>query len=373
MNRAIVRSLAIATAALLAAGLVACNSSRPAASAPEVVRDLTLAKVESLQVPDTFSITGTVHASETAQLSAQMMGNVTSVRVHEGDRVARGQVLLTIDAAQPAAALDRATAGVKAAEHDVAAASSDAALTEATLRRYQTLYDRKSVSPQEFDEVKTRAQGAAARREMAQAGLNEARAAQRQASSALGYTQIRAPFAGVVTERRVDPGVLAAPGMPLLTVEGSGRFRLEASIDENDLRDVTLGKAIPVTLDALGESALTGKVTQIVPAADAASRSFTVKIELPEDPALRSGLYGRAQVARGVRNAIVVPRSSVVTRGALQGVYVAGADGILRLRYVTLGTVIDNRVEILSGLSAGEMVVAAPAERELGGKRIEVR
>jgi multidrug efflux pump subunit AcrA (membrane-fusion protein) len=127
-----------------------------------------------------------------------------------------------------------------------------------------------------------------------------------------------------------------------------------------------------VTIDALKNNQLQGKIVQIVPAADAASRSFLVKVELPVDARLRSGLFGRAQFARSERSALLIPRASVVERGQLQGVYVLDATQIAGLRYITLGRSTGEQVEVFSGLQAGERLVAAPRDRELGGKRIAI-
>jgi len=98
-----------------------------------------------------------------------------------------------------------------------------------------------------------------------------------------------------------------------------------------------------------------------------------VKVELPADARLRSGLFGRAHIARGQRQAILVPQSAVVERGQLQGVYVVGQDQVASLRYITLGQPVGEQVEALSGLQGGERVVAGPGDRELGGKRVEAR
>ena len=123
-------------------------------------------------------------------------------------------------------------------------------------------------------------------------------------------------------------------------------------------------------IDALGGAEFPGKVVEIVPAADPASRSFLVKIELPSDPRIRSGLFGRAQFARGERRTLMIPSTAVIERGELRGVYVIDASQIAGLRYVTLGKTAGPQVEVLSGLQDGEKLIAAPAGRELGGKRI---
>jgi RND family efflux transporter MFP subunit len=356
------------------AGLTACSNNREVtAGPPETVRDVQVIELQEQTIPDTFDAVGTVHASRTAPLAAQVMGVITALNVREGDAVKQGQVLATIDDVQPRAAVEQAQAALSAAEHEVAAAEAELALAQSTFKRMQTLYDKKSLSPQEFDEARTRLESAGARRDTARAGRAQATAALAQARTHLDYTRVRAPFNGVVTDRRVDPGALASPGMPLLTVEAGGRYRLEASVDERDLRFVRMGQAVPVTLDAFDAKPFNGKVAQIVPAADPASRSFIVKIDLPANKNLRSGVFGRAAFARGKRQAVLIPQSAVTERGQLQTVYVLGENNIAMLRYVTLGGAEQDRREVLSGLNAGETVVASVGGRDLAGKRIEVR
>ncbi len=363
-------------ATLLSASLtfVACSSERQSVSAaPETVSNVSLISAQSANIPDVVEAVGTLRAAETTQLAAQMMGNIVEIRAREGDRVQRGQVLAVIDDAQPRAALDRATAADLAAQQEITASESDFALAEATFKRYQTLYEKKSVSPQEFDEVKARYQAAQARREMARAGQAQTKAALQQARTALGYTHIEAPFDGLVTEKKADVGTLASPGMPIFTVEDLRRYRLEVTVNETDLRYVRQGQQVPLSVDALGDRQLKGKVVEIVPAADPASRSFLVKVELPSDPALRSGLFGRAQFTRGERAALLIPRDAVVERGQLQGIYVLDQNRIAGLRYITLGRPAAGQVEVLAGLQAGEMLVANPDGRELSGKKVESR
>jgi len=359
---------------LALAGLAGCSSeSKSGPAKVETVRGVAMTTLAPSTVPDTFESVGTVHAAEMAQVSSQMMGNVLAVNVREGDRVRRGQVLVVIDDAQPRAGLERAQAAVSGADHEAAAAEAEYTLADATMKRYESLFAKKSVSPQEMDEVKARFQGANARREMARSGQAQAKAALAQAQTQMDYTRVRAAFDGVVTERRVDPGALAAPGMPLLTVEGSGSFRLEANVDESDLRYVRMGQQVPVLINAVRDTPMEGKVVEIVPAADPGSRSFVVKVQLPANPAIRSGLFGRARFSRGERQSLLVPKQAVVTRGQLQGVYVVGQGGIASLQYVTVGRESGDQLEVLSGLSQGEKLVTSPGNLELAGKRIEVR
>lgn len=371
-NRAATAALVVSAG--LSGALSGCsNEHRTEPVVPETVSDVSVVVAQKMAVPDWLEAVGTVEAEQTSQVSSQVIGNIVGIRAQEGDLVQSGQILAIIDDAQTRSTVDQATAALAAAEKEVTASDSDFALAEATLKRYQQLYTKKSVSPQEFDEIKARCQSAEARRDMARAGQSEASAALTQARTALGYTRIRAPFAGMITEKWADSGTLASPGMPIFTIEDTRSYRLETQIDESDIRLVRVGQAVPVAIDSLGNVQLSAKVVQIVPAADPASRSFLVKVKLPADTRLRSGLFGRAYFSRGERRALVIPRTCVVWRGQLQGVYALDANQVAELRYVSFGKSDGEKVEVLSGLEEGDQVVASPGGRELGGKRIAIQ
>jgi len=353
-------------------GLSSCSTQRQAeVPSTETVSKASVLAVKAASIPDVLEAVGTVRAAQTGDLASQMMGNIVEIRVHEGDRVSRGQVLAIIDDSQPRAAVDRAIAAELAAQQQLVAADSDLALAESTLKRYQKLYEESVVSSQAFDEVKARQEANLARRDIAKAGQAQARAALKQAMTSLDYTRIRAPYNGVVTGKKADRGSFASPGLPILIVEDTRRYRLEVAVNEGDLRHVQTGGQVSIAIEALGDAELKGKVVEVVPAADPASRAFLVKIELPTDTRLRSGLFGRAQFSRGKQQVLLIPRSAVVERGQLQGVFVLDQNKLASLRYVTLGKSSGSDIEVLSGLQGGESFVANPGERNLNSKRIE--
>jgi RND family efflux transporter MFP subunit len=253
MNR---RNLALTPPIILclvaSGGLASCSNERHTqAAAPETVSNVSVIAAQTTTALDWLEAVGTVRAAQTSQVASQMMGNIVEIRAHEGDRVQSGQVLAILNDAQPRSGTDQATAALNVAEKEVSAADSDFALAEATLKRYQQLYEKKSVSPQEFDEIKGRYQSAEAHRDMARAGQAQANAGLMQARTSLEYTRIHAPFAGVVTDKKADAGTLASPGMPMFTIEDSRSYRLEVAVDESDLRLVHVGQVGPVTIDAL--------------------------------------------------------------------------------------------------------------------------
>lgn len=365
-------SLLAASAAVTAGchGGEAAVATTPQAVQAEVVES------RQQEIAVNLRTTGTVHSRETAVISAQVMGRIQQVLVREGDTVRGGQTLVTLDDAALRSQLDQAQAGVKAAEHAQAAAQTNAALATSTLGRYKQLESQKSVSPQEMDEVSRRAEAAAANLDAVRAQTDAARAQESGARTMLGYTHLASPFTGVVTARMADPGTMAAPGVALLQVDQAGALQLQTAVDESEISAIHKGMKVQVALDggatASGPGSVrAGTVAGIVPAADPSSHSFLVKIDLPLSKQTRAGMYGTAEFANGVRKAILISRSTVVVRGSLNCVYVLDAQGIAQLRNITLGEEQGTLVEVLSGISAGEKLVDAPADRDLAGKQIE--
>jgi RND family efflux transporter MFP subunit len=367
------KSLFWASLLAASAGIMAGCHGHETVETPGNVQTVQARVVESRQqqVPRTLQSTGTVHARETAIVSAQVLSRIEQVLVHEGDSVRAGQTLIVLDGAALESQLKQAEAGVTAAENGQISAQTSSALATSTLARYKQLESEKSVSPQEMDEISQRAAAAAASLNAARAQTDAARAQVNGARTTMGYTRLVAPFAGVVTARTADPGTMAAPGMPLLQVDQAGALELDATVDESAIATVYKGMKVSVSIDGEGATATSGRVAEIVPAADPSTHSFLVKIELPVSSQARAGMYGTAGFSNGVRNAILIPRSAVVTRGSLNCVYVLDSQGIAQLRTVTLGANQGGLVEVLSGISAGEKLIDAPADRDLAGKRVE--
>jgi RND family efflux transporter MFP subunit len=358
------------TASALLAG---CNAGEPAK--PAELQTVQARMVESRleQAPTAVRATGTLHARESATLSAQVVGRVQQVLVREGDVVAAGQTLAVLDDSTLRASDEQAEAAVRAAESQLVAAQTNADLAASTLARYKQLQAEKSVSPQEMDEVTRRAEAAVAQAGAMRAQGNAAKAQVSGAKAMLAYTRIRAPFSGVITARMADPGTLAAPGVPLLQIDRAGPLQLQANVDESVLGNVRKGMKLNLTVTGALRSEIAGTVAEIVPAADPVSHSFLVKIDLPPSKELRAGMYGTASIVTGNKQAIFVPRSAVVTRGSLPCAYVIDANGIAQLRNLTLGSAHGDRIEVLSGISGGEKLVDNPADRDLAGKRIEAQ
>lgn len=203
---------------------------------------------------------------------------------------------------------------------------------------------------------------------MLQAQLRQAMAALEAAQVQLSYATITAPFSGVVVKRNVDPGDMASPGMPLLTIVDPSSFRLEVTVPETAVKFVRIGETVPVTIDALGQT-VNGRVYEIVPNADPVSRTFVVKISLPQVKGLMAGMFGRAEFKTGKTKGIFVPESAVWREGSLEGVFVV-ENGRAIKRVVTTGKKLNDLVEILSGLNEGELVVVKVDDQMRDGLKV---
>ena len=361
------------------------SESPPKAASNAPAIPVQTAAVSIQQWPDVYQATGTVRARTAAVLSSRVMAYVQQVAVQVGDRVREGQLLVTLESQDLDANVRRAEAGeaevlsaISEADNGVAGAKANLDLAESTFKRMEELAAKKSISNQEFDEASARLKSAQAAYEMARAKrteLDSKRAEVQQetrgASIMRGYSRISAPFSGVVTAKSVDPGNLAAPGAPLLTVEREGAYRLEASVDESRLPFVKTGQTVDVALESLGRR-FTAHVSEIAPAVDAASRAYIVKIDLPAMPNLRSGMFGRAWFPMGMRKVVTIPPQAMMERGQLQSVFVIES-GFARTRLVTTGERVQSAVEVLSGLSEAEKLVSPVPLGLTDGARVEVR
>jgi RND family efflux transporter MFP subunit len=205
----------------------------------------------------------------------------------------------------------------------------------------------------------------------ARASVASATAGASAADVAASYATLTAPFDGVVTEKSVDPGNMASPGQPLVTVEDDRSFRLEVRLDVSRAALVHVGDDARVRLDGVAPDA-TGRVAEMERMVDPGSHDFLVKIDLPSGTPLRSGMYGRAAFRGAMRKGLAVPESAVIRRGQLVSVFVVDADNHARLRLVNASAAADGQIEIRAGVQAGERVVLAPPPALVDGSPVTV-
>jgi RND family efflux transporter MFP subunit len=278
-------------------------------------------------------------------------------------------LLAVIDAPDIRAAVDRAQAAVTEAENGLAMARADAQFAESTFERYQGLFQDKAVSRHEFESVETKKRVAQDQVKRMESLLSQAKAERARAEAQASFTHVTAPLKGIVTVKHIYEGSTVLPGTPLLTLETEEAMRLEVQTDERLLPLVRQGMALPVRVAAI-EKEFTGTVTEIVSAVDPQTRTFKLKIDLPRDPALKLGMYALVRIPVGMTRKIVIPPDAVRTRGQLAYVLTLDANNIAGMRLVRTGKTENSLTEIVSGLSAGERIVAPLDETVQEGTQV---
>ncbi len=302
-------------------------------------------------VDNIYEVTGTVRSTLTSIVASRVMGTVTSLPVREGDFVQKGQLLLTLD--------DRDTAQrLQAANMSAEAAKQNQSLSEKTWQRYKKLHDEEVVSQQEMDRMDTQ-------KKLADAEYNRVKAMADEAATYMSFSKVTAPVSGRITEKRIEAGSMATPGMPLLVIEGGGSSYIEVSIDAGIGSEVKTGMPVEVEVDTM-PGPLDGFIKEVFPAIDPASRTFTAKIGLKNvNP--RSGLFSRVRIPIGKKEAIIVPEQAIVRKGQLTGVYAVDDQGLVTYRLVRNGKSSAAGTEVLSGLKTGDRIVTSGIEKVLDG------
>ena len=332
--------------------------------------------------------TGTVRAKTIAAVAAQVMGRITSLPVAEGSRVEKGALLATIDDTQVRAQLlaagalvTEAEAGLREVEGAIAQAEASKSLAEKTYERFRVLHEEKVVTSQEFDEVEVKRtvaikdyERALDKRAQVIAKITQAKAQEEAARAMLSYTRVRAPFPGVVTGKKADVGSMAAPGVPILVLENTRRYRIEASVPEAYLGVLKVGSRVQIVLGTPSGKEIPGTISEVVPQVDPESRTFTAKVDLPGGgQRFRTGMFGRVLFPAGKENILVVPKKAIMHVGGYEALFTVTADNVAHLVMVTTGRAFGDEVEILSGIDPGTHVAVSPLEKLVDGARVEVR
>lgn len=295
------------------------------------------------KLPRIETAVGTVRPVHETAVASKLLAKVVEVNVTAGQRVANGEVLMKLDDADLVARLQQASA---------TAAGARSARDQARIEhdRVEQLLQNNAASKIEWDRVQSALKSA-------EADLQRAEQAVREAETVLGYCTIRSPIDGVVVDKRVEVGDTASPGEVLLKLFDPTRMQLVASVRESLARRLEVGQTIGVRVDTLDHTC-DGRISEIVPEAEAASRTFSVKVTGPCPPGVYSGMFGRILIPLDVETVLVIPTTAVEQVGQLELVDVV-EDGRVRRRAVKLGRTLDDEVEVLSGLREGERVVKA--------------
>lgn len=341
--------------------LVGCGAEESPKLMPEsgVVKNIQAETLRLTNVPVPVTAVGTTEPYAQATPGTRLLGRVAAVSVEEGQRVEAGEVLVRIEGGDLSAKRQQASSAVREAK-----AVRDNA--EAQVRRIRNLYQEKAVSKQTLDETETAF-------ERAKANVVAAEGALKEVDANLGYTVVSSPLAGVVVQKFVEPGDMAAPGAPLFTVEQQDPMKVVLQVSERDLPYIKVSLPVTVRVDAAQNiKDFDGRVEAVIPSGDPRSRTFEVRVVLNNKEALlQSGMFARVQFQKDSRPGLLIPAKAVVEHGQLQGVYVV-QDGRARLRWVRLGKVFGDRIEVISGVSAGDQIVTDGQDNILDGQKVEV-
>jgi RND family efflux transporter MFP subunit len=314
-----------------------------------------------------ITVSGQVEASQTANIGTRVMGYITKINVKVGDRVSKGQLLATIsndDILAKRAQADAMIAEANAAEQNA----------QKDYDRFTALYKQQSASAKELDNITLQYSSAKAR-------LEAAEQQRREVSATLSYTNLTAPFAGTVTQKMMDAGSMANPGMPLLTVERSGSYQVRASVPESEISLIKEDAPVTINIDAIHKS-IKGTIAQISQSSQSSGGQYMIKVDIPdnEKQGLFAGMYAnvaipitRAVKANNAGKQVMVPISAIQFNDQLTGLYTIGSNNTALLRWVRLGRTQGNQVEVLSGLAANEQFIVNAEGRLYNGVAVKIK
>jgi len=358
--------------ALISTGIVsillsACSSNKT----PDTPANADTAIVVTVAMPSSngqqdLSISGQIEAGQSANISTRVMGYITRINVKVGDRVNKGQLLATISnedilakRAQADAMIAETEAGYKNAQKDY--------------ERFNNLYKQESASAKELDNITLQYTSGKARLEAAKQMRNEVNAT-------LNYTNLTAPFAGTITQKLMDAGSMANPGMPILTIEQNASYQVSASVPENEINQISQGATAMVTISAINK-VIKGTVTQISQSSQFSGGQYIIKVRIPDNEkrGLFAGMYANVAIAvkqitagKTTDNQVMVPVSCIEHKDQLTGLYTIGNNNTALLRWVRLGNVVGNQVEVLSGLGMHEQFIVSAQGRLFNGAAVKI-
>ncbi len=309
-----------------------------------------------------LSVSGKIQAVNSADLSTRMMGYVDKVHVNVGDKVRKGQLLVSINnsdlqakRAQVNAGITQATVGFNNAKKDY--------------NRFKNLFADNSASQKEMDDI-------TANYEMAKAQLESAKQMKNEINAQFAYSNITAPFSGTVTSKNVETGNMANPGVPLISIETPGNFEVMAMVPETEISEIENGSSVDVLVKSINKT-IKGKVTEVSTSAKNTGGQYLVKIDLEKtDANILSGMFTTVQfpVERKAKSELVlIPTEAIITNGQLSGIYTVSQSNTAILRWLRLGRTFGDQVEVLSGLNSDEAYIVSAEGKLFNGAKITIQ
>jgi RND family efflux transporter MFP subunit len=352
--------ISIISAALF---ITSCSSDKKKVStdnSPAI--QVILSKVALNNKGQFLSVSGKIKAVNSADLSTRMMGFVTKANLNVGDKVTKGQLLISINNTDLQAKKGQINAGITQAK----TAFNNA---EKNYNRFKNLFESKSITQKEMDDM-------TANYQIAKAGLESANQMKNEINAQFEYANITAPFSGVVTSKNIEVGVMANPGMSLISIETPGDFEVIAMVPETEISQINTGIEVTVLVKSMNKS-LQGKVEEVSTSAKSTGGQYLVKINLEKtDASILSGMFATVQFPIDKKNSsesILIPIDAIVTNGQLSGVYTVSESNTALLRWLRLGRSYGNQVEVLSGLSADESYIISADGKLFNGAKVSVQ
>lgn len=350
-----IKPTALALALALAISGCGETDKQQQTTTPAATVTANIAVVQKTVLPIITTASGTIIAEQQAQIASRLMGFIREMNVQEGQSVVAGQRLFTVDPTDIQGQVSQAKAGLAQAEAALADAKND-------YQRFGTLYKEEAIPKQQWDKVRLQYNVAQQQAAAARVGLGTAAAQMR-------YATLTAPFSGIITQKMANVGDLATPGRPVLALENQSRLQVQTGVSSDVFAHLKQGDNVSLQVgDA--DTAITGKIARLVPAADPVTRTYLVKIDLPQGAQLKSGMYVLVAFPTGQREAVRVPQSAVLDRAGITGVFVVDAQGIAHYRMVRVGGTSGGQVEIQAGLTPGERVVTSATAKLQSGDKV---
>lgn len=341
---------------------LSCSSDQ---KTPTHVDSVTPVKVTVSEVKPTsqskfYSSSGKIHPINQANISTRMMGYVQTIHTHIGEQVSKGQLLITLNNTDLKAKIAQVDAGIIEAQAAFTNAEKD-------YKRYKELYKTESASLKELDDITTHYT-------MAKARLQGAKQMKHEVLSQTEYTNIRAPFSGVVSSKFINKGDLANPGMPLLSIEDNTTFDVFTMVSESEISAIEIGMPVDVLLKS-NHKILQGKVKEISTSTLHSGSQYQIKIRLSTAEGLYSGMYTQVHfpISKSKTNKnLLLPISALVQFGQLQGVYVVSQQNTAVLRWLRLGNRMGNEIEVLSGLNPNDRYILSSESKLESGSTLTI-
>lgn len=312
-----------------------------------------------------ITASGSIEAENSANVSTRMMGYITGIHVKMGQKVQKGQLLATLNSSDLSAKKGQAESGVLQAQSAYNNAKKD-------YERFVALFEQNSATQKEMDDMTTHF-------EMARAGLEMAKQMRNEVDAQFAYTNITAPFSGVVTGTFAKEGDMASPGMPIVSLEGSGKLEARVMVSESDIAHILPEMEAEINIKSLNKT-FTGKVSEISSSARNTGGQYFVKIELPDgDKNILPGMFAHVVFAGEKTNSevenqtVLIPENAVIREGQLRGIYVVTDNDTAILRWLRLGKTFGNQIEVLSGLTSGEKYITSSNGRLLNGSKVVIQ